>query len=114
MKTILAFAIGFITTLIAIYFFYHLVKDLKKYIPFWKNKWLKEKCRDFCVLCDYRDVCESRLDLEVDWKNGYEQGYDAGLEDCKINLERSELYKEGYKDGEQDAYKKVIDLAKKL
>ena len=112
-----------IIAIVLIYLVHHLVKDLRKYIPFWYKKWVKGECRHLCVLCNHSDICEGRVELEVEWKKGFNEGYDAGVEDgkmesdCSTCFEReychSQGYKEGYEQGKNDTVDKVIELIQK-
>lgn len=78
------------------YVMYKLVKNIKRYAPIWKQKWIKGECRHLCALCRHREVCKKDMGLNKD----YAEGFDAG-------------YTEGIKEGKRIMYENVVKLLKK-
>ena len=105
-----------IITLIVLYASYHLIKDLRKYVPALYRKWVKGECRHFCLFCDNYNVCKIEMGLEPDYQKGFDDGYKEGYEDCqRVNkmckdcLRPEKYYNDGFNDGFNEGKQYVYD-----
>lgn len=68
------------------------LRDIIKWIPTIKRKWIKGECRHFCCLCKFYDeYCKYDLGVDKEYVKGFDDGYKTATDELKSELHKDPL-----------------------